>query len=306
MRHNRQHILVLETFSLVLWLTSRAMLGGCCSDSVLASVTMPDRIEEILHWLPPDTETIVVSNSPFKLEKTSDDQSFRFQKAVESLPITILLHRELMPKELIGQKVSLAVEGSRCFRSPHGLGMMPFQGCQVIVFEKDAVPALTAAMRSLLIKAQRTIELSGRKVAVFEEKWEEDKWTIQITQPRPGILLCATHEGYLKDVLSRMEGKRSTIRAIPQDSPEWKYVNTNSRVWAVRHYSKAEATRDPSSPLRDEAAANVPDLGALGLAFSYNPDGKSATVYYLTRSEGCCSHRQEMLESDVGGAEAED
>jgi hypothetical protein len=209
---------------------------------------------------------------------------FRFQKAVESLPITILLHRELMPRELIGQKVSLAVEGSRCFRSPHGLGMMPFQGCQVIVFEKDAVPVLTAAMRSLLIKAQRTIELSGRKVAVFEQKLEEDTWIIQITQPRPGILLCATHEGYLKDVLSRMEGKQST-RAIPQDSPEWKYVNTNARVWAVRHYSKADATRDPSSPLRDEAAANVPDLGALGLAFSYNPDGKSATVYYLTRAK---------------------
>jgi hypothetical protein len=276
MRYNRQHLLVL------LWLTSIVTVSACYSGSVLAGTAIPSQVGEILHWLPLDTETIVVASGPFKLEKAPGHQSFHLQKAMESLPIGIL--QELMPRELTGRTVSLAVEGSRCFRSPRGLGMMPFQGCQVVVFEEDTASALTAAMRSLLDSARRTIEFSGQRVAVFEKRWEENTWTLYVAQPRPGILLCATHEGYLKEMLTRMAGKPST-RAMAQDIPEWKHVSTKARVWAVRHYSKAGAAQDPSSPLRDEAAANVPDLGAVGMTFSYDADGKLATVRYLTRAK---------------------
>jgi hypothetical protein len=270
------------------WLASAAMAGSFGTSSVPANAAIPSRIDEVLHWLPVDSETIIVANGPFKIEKANE--SFRFQAAVQSLPLGIL--QELLPKELVGKDVSLAVEGSRCFRSPHGLGMMPYQGCQVVVFDKGTASVLSTAMQVLLRKSRRTIEISGKRVAVFEEKWENDNWTLYVTQPRPEILLCATHDGYLKEVLDRMEGA-SSKRAMPEDLPEWRYVDTKSRVWAVRHYSKAEAARDPSSPLREEAAANIPDVGAIGVTFSYNADGNLATVRYLTHAKNAIAIARE-------------
>jgi hypothetical protein len=266
---------------LVLWLAVVAAVAGYHADSLLAGTRTSSQVDEVLNWLPLDTETIIVAKGPFKIERSGDRQSFHFQTAAQSMAFGIL--QELKPKDLASKSISLAIEGSRCFRSPRGLGMMPYQGCQVIVFEEGAAPALAAAMQSLVQKARRTTELSGKRVAVFEERWEQDTWTLYVTQPKPQVVLCATHEGYLKDVLSRMEGKPSA-RAMPQDLPEWKYVDTNSPVWALRHYSKANAAQDPTSPLRDEAAntPSTPDPGAVGIAFFYDSTKKLATVRHVT------------------------
>ena len=125
----------------------------------------------------------------------------------------------LLQKHLAGLKVSLALEGSRHFRGPKGLGLMPFEGCQIVIFEDEAKWGLQAAMKVLMQKAPKTIELAAKEVAVYEEKWENDIWTVFFTQPKPGILLCATHRGYLKEVLKRMEGKHPT-RALPKHLPE--------------------------------------------------------------------------------------
>jgi hypothetical protein len=51
-------------------------------------------------------------------------------------------------------------------------------------------------------------------------------------------------------------------RALPQDLPEWKHVNTNAPVWGLRHYS---------------------DTSATGVAFSFRPAAeRKATVAYLS------------------------
>ena len=55
---------------------------------------------------------------------------------------TIQLHNGLLQDHLQGHKVLLAVEASRRFTSPHGLGMMPFEGCAVLVFDRSADGAL--------------------------------------------------------------------------------------------------------------------------------------------------------------------
>ena len=148
---------------------SAVMAGGYGTSGVPASAAVLSRIDEVLHWLPVDSETIIVANGPFKIEKANE--SFRYQAAVRSLPLGIL--QELLPKELVGKNVSLAVEGSRCFRSPHGLGMMPYQGCQVVVFDKGTASLLSAAMRVLLRKSARTVEISGKQVACLRGEMGE-------------------------------------------------------------------------------------------------------------------------------------
>ena len=149
-----------------------AILVGCFRPDVPRGCDAAEQVNEILHWLPLDTETVVVANGPFKFANPPEDPPFCFNEAVRSLAFSCLLNERIAPKELIGQRIVIAMEGSRRFRSPRGLGMMPFEGCQVVIFDEDATPALTIAMQSLSRRAARTVELSGKEVAVFEHKSE--------------------------------------------------------------------------------------------------------------------------------------
>ena len=66
--------------------------------------------------------------------------------------------------------------------------------------------------------------------------------------------------------------------------PEWKHVDTHAQFWAVRHYRKAGAERDPSSP-SNRGWGETPDPQAIGLTFSFSPDrSKTATITYLSGS----------------------
>jgi hypothetical protein len=237
-------------------------------------------LDQVLHWLPADTETIIVTNTftinPPKNQEDADELAASdYHKAMELL----------RNKDLIGRKVLLAVEGSRCFRVPRASGVLPYQGCEISIVEESAAPALTSAVQSIVKTAKKTTEIAGKSVAVFEEKAGKHIWTFFLVQPKPQILLYATHRGYLQQVLEQME-KAPETRAMPPELPEWKIVDTASPVWAIRHYSKAAAAKDITSPLREgRAIANVRDTEAVGLAFSGDPAAKRATVWYLSRSK---------------------
>jgi hypothetical protein len=234
-------------------------------------------LDKLLHWLPADTETIIVRNGPFENEpRRSAGGTSKGAGAVDPAA----------GDESIRRKTTLVLDGSRRFRAPHGFGPMPFEGCEICVVEESAAPALTAGMEAIR-KARKTMTLSGRQVAVFSEKIEQDTWTFYVAQPRPNVYLWATHEGYLGTVLSRVQKQPST-RAMPRDLPEWKYVDMTGPIWAVRHYSKDHARKDPSSPLRGasaDSAMTVPDPAAIGLVFCGDPAARRATVWYLSAAK---------------------
>jgi hypothetical protein len=250
-------------------------------------------LDQILHWLPSDTETILVVTNPnaadnWAKEKTDAKSSSGFEKS----------RTPFRSKSQFDGKILLDVEGSRCFRAPTNLGEMPYEGCQVTIYDKSAESALTAAMESAMKQAKRTTTLAGKQVAIFEEKSEGDLWTFYLAHPKPQVILCATHEGYLKELLIQI-GKPPAKRAMPPDLAEWKYVDTTAPVWAIRHFSKVNPGKDPSSPLRpDTAAANVPDLEAIGLTFSANPRAMRATVCYLTHANEAIVIARKVLASD--------
>ena len=99
------------------------------------------------------------------------------------------------------------------------------------------------------------------------------------------FLLCATDKGFLEEVLTRMK-RENRDPALPDELPEWRHVDGEASVWAIRHYRKETAEQDPSSPLRDKAAANFPDQRAIGFVFWYDPKpGKVAKARYLSRAK---------------------
>ena len=245
---------------------------------------LPARLKQMLHWLPTDTETLIVANGPFEISKKPKGVNVpTFQQALELLSVgmTMQLHDGLLRTQLQGQKIQIAIEGSRRFRSPKTLGLMPYEGCQILRFDDSSDAALQKAFKSCLEKAHKVIRLQDNQVAVFTEKWENDDWSLFVTRPQRRLLVCATSRAYLEEVLVRMQRKKQK-RALPKNLPEWQHVDVKARVWAVRDYRKEEAEKDPSSPLRPAAAANVPDPKAVGFVFWYNADEKIAKARYLS------------------------
>ncbi len=247
------------------------------------------QVDEVLYWLPADTETLIVARGPFEIEKTLPDaEPFDFNKELLVWPTLFVrpVFEGFSPGQFTGMKVALAVEGSRRFRPPRGFGLMPFEGCQIVIFHEQSRASLKKEVQSLMDKAPRTVDLAGRRVAVYEGKCENETWTIHYTQPGPEVLLCATSESYLKEVLSRMETRPPT-RAFPENLPEWKHVDPASRFWAIRHFREEHAENDPSSPFCPEEYRFVPSDGqAVGFTFSHPlRETKDVSVRYLTEAE---------------------
>ena len=249
--------------------------------------------EQILTWLPEDTETVIVSQHPNEIRKWVSKKDidplterFRFAETVHELPKGPLLSLKdgLLHKELQGLKVRCAVEGSRRFTSPNGLGMMPYQGCHVLQFDPAADGTLKKAFALCLEKADKKITIGDETVAVISEKSENDVWTYFVCRPQPGVLLCAIAQAYLEETLKRMSSPPAK-RALPADLPEWKQVDTKAVAWAVRHYRKDTAASDPSSPLRGKAAANESDPNAVGFVFWYDAKADTAQARYLSTSK---------------------
>jgi hypothetical protein len=210
-----------------------------------------------ISWLPADTETIAVARGPFMLATSTLGQNESKDRAIsdkelagtfEQLPLALLQFKNgLLAKHLEGKTINLALEAARHFRPPAGLGEMPFEGCAIAVFAdnlRNEIGSFTKDSRTSALKVER---IEDQDVPVFQEKLEQDTWTTFVAFPNEHVILVASDRDYLAEVLARLRGKIGQ-RALPSDLPEWKYVNTGARFWAVRHYAKSEAQADPSSP----------------------------------------------------------
>ena len=243
-------------------------------------------LSRVFDWLPADTETVIVAQGPLEIraQPTKPDELPPLAETMESLTVSIATGFDAnwgldLPR---GLKIRLAIEGSRSFRAPKGLGLMPYAGCQILQFEGSAEKAVQTAFAECLANSEEKTQLRGKQVAIVNHKIESDDWTFFIAHPRPDILLCATDQAYLEEVLQRME-KKPDKRALPADLPEWKHVNVKARVWALRHFRKEGAERDPSSPLGENAFATARHPEALGIVFSYDPNAENvAKVRYLS------------------------
>jgi len=311
--------------------SSTQCTGDCSSDDVAANsrpalarrqpdlpITMsaPSQlVEQVLSWLPADTETAMAANGPFFLpdlnpegnNPPSDGESGEVANIFKSIPAGLFgFKKGIMSKYFANEKVLLDLEGSRHFSAPSGLGGGPFQGCDIAVFASDISMRADAFQKNSSDAVLRTERIEGQQVIVFQEKLEEDIWTTFVAFPKPNIAVAATNEEYLREVLARMNGKRGA-RALPESLPEWKYVNTHAKFWALRHYDKKGASSDPTSPFAGENSYLIADDHAIGLTFYFDPDkSKTATVTYLSGDEKSLQNVRKHLfpiESEPGARE---
>ncbi len=294
---------------LALALLILATTCGARSNSNPADATGQPCWEQLLWWLPEDTETIIVAPQQFqvhtsKLEsnapkdlpnamiadpaKPADDPAktnpmmganapTKLEEIVQGLVSGGIIGGDKgINLDLSGLKIQCAVEGSRCFTPPKKFGMMLYHGCQILKFDAAANASVQKAFEDCLAKAENRKVILGQKVAIntvksVNQNIVQDDWTYYVCQPTQGVLLVATHQGYLEETLKRIQAKPNQ-RALPATLPEWKHVDTKARVWAIRHYNEKTAKNDPSSPLSPRAAAGASDPAAIGFVFWFTPD----------------------------------
>jgi hypothetical protein len=265
------------------------------SDGASATPGKITDVQQVLTWLPSDTETLLVANGPFSLSNFQIEREAYSDHGVTSVELENYFNRftfrlfttknNLLEKYLRGKRALFGLEASRHFRPPADLGELPFEGCALAVFEDDVDDERDAFMKEAAQIAVRIEDIEGQKTAIFEERYQEDIWKTFIAFPRKNVVFAASNEQFLKEMLSRMRSP-GTRRALPDSLPEWKHVNTQAQFWGLRHFDKTQAKDDPTSPFGGKKPANLPDDGAIGLTYECSPTKEhQATLTYLSRSK---------------------
>jgi hypothetical protein len=273
-------------------------------------------IDQALLWLPANTETILVAQGPFEIQAPKppdpkNPESPPFDKLLQLFacgPVTHLEQGSFL-KSLNGLTVALVLEGARGFRSPKGLGLMHYDGCHIMVFKDDLKTAGDDFTKALKASKAEEKQIGGHKTLLIQSKMEDDQWKFYFTIPKPNVILAATDQNYLEEVLKRMGMKeKPNDRALPETLPEWKHVDRKAKLWGLRHYDKGNAKNDPSTPLTNEKrAANTPDPKAVGLVFALDAGKKNtANIKYLSESDNArliagmgWVHEQEGLKPEI-------
>lgn len=271
------------------------------------------RLKQALEWLPYGTETIMAAQGPFLVRKHDPSQPRQtLTEQLESWGLGSLhgIRNGKFLKELEGQTVLLSLEGARHFRAPFSLGLAPYDGCHLLIFDDkfaEVGDKLISAMKAKRGGANRIHKRDQHEILAFDEEWEEDRWTICVARPRPNVLLVGTDRGFLTGVLYLMDGKKPRAE-LPSlmDLPEWKHVNTKARFWAIRHFDPGNASNDPTTPLTSQdRPANNPDPQAIGLTFSVDPNDETPTAVlrYLSNNKDrstVLKRRWPLSMTDVG------
>jgi hypothetical protein len=278
--------------------------------SPLVPGPLPARVGQVLSWLPSDTETILVANKPFTMPGFKPDAAPPGSKTslaastemFELLPLGLFeLKNGLLQNYLMGQRVEIAIEGSRHFRRPSALfGEMPYEGCQIAVLGETNVSRRDSFLKQSSSMVLRVDSVAGQEIPVIEEKRDDDMWTAFVAFPKPNLVLACTNRDYLREVLDRIGGKVGR-RALSDTLAEWKLVGTEAPFWGLRHYDKSQAGRDPTSPFVDRTIFGTGDRQASGIAFRFDPKtGNVVTISYFSSTKDILGFLQNQTPLSMG------
>jgi hypothetical protein len=272
--------------------------------SLLAQDAVPVKAEDdallvdaVLSWLPTDAETIVAARGfklpvkavPEKPPVSEVDFVVSVLRALATGPIAYM-KKGAYADELRRLPIVLAVGAGREFDVTSKFGELRYQGCHILIFKDPLEPILTDFDARLRKDCKDSYKIDGVEAFVFDdvvftkESWTKKKeWeTLLIARPEKNILLCATQEDFLKEVLRRLWSK-TPGRAVSNDLPIWKYIDRASPAWMVRHGGKSldEIAHGPDLAMSVHAEAPA------ALRVVYLADGPKARQAALHAAQKC-------------------
>ncbi len=197
--------------------------------------TLSPRVAQVLPYLPPQSETLAVQQTPVEIPLAVKAGRFSMggdgQTAKTSLPANLQIG--VIAPALAERTVLLSVEARSNFRPPRGFGLMPYDGCGFVLL-KPQLGQTRAALKSRVWKGMKRLTLAGQEVGVTEYKHELDVWHLYVSVPRPDMLVLATDRASMVTTLSRLQAPRLTDRAFPASWSGWKLVDATAPFWAIR------------------------------------------------------------------------
>jgi hypothetical protein len=245
-----------------------------------APARLSAEIEDLLWWLPPDTETLQITQTPQKPRGPLFDA---MDHARGEIAFGDVAYADTLTRHLRPVRIKATVDGSRHFRPPAGLGEMRYEGALIFLFETPLGEIGNRLMTDLGKIALKVDEIEGLTVAEFHDTLESDVWTSYITIPRSDVLVVAWNRVYL-DQLLRRRAARTGARALPSGLPEWAWLDTSAPFWAVRHYRHDDVNEDPTSPFAKTRAGDALDTAAVGVTAHATSDGRTIVAHYLSHA----------------------
>ena len=296
-RRNRACQLAAVSIGITLALCVRG--PAALAQSTAAKPSLPTDIAAILPWFPTDTETLIVardvdpgtslrSAKAAQGELTDEQRQALKQQAMAWLTKSLTVgnfwafsgdpktQAQKFVNSFGDRHLPLVVYGGRKYEIVSAFGTYRYHGASVRIFAQEATDDVERGMLAIEKNAGDVRTFSGQRVLVFPANKEgmESRYRIQpwqgvfVTRVQPNVVICATSDTYLKEMLARVETKAED-RALPDDLPEWKFIDTTASTWGLRHIP----------PVKEQQLT--------GLAWFVEPAAPGALeVFYLPTTTG--------------------
>jgi hypothetical protein len=193
-------------------------------------------------------------------------------------------------EELSGRPIALAIGGGREFEVVSAFGELRYQGCHILVFNDPLEPGISKFDKRLRMESKEIRKVEGHDVFVFDSAFVKESiyktkdWErVLIARPDKNLVLCATQEEFLREVLRR-RSSGSKDHAIPADRAIWKYLDRNSPAWMVRHSGASSPGRNTHPDLAAQVSAAPAEFRVVYLAEGPDAGSKAksaAEAYWL-------------------------
>jgi len=239
-------------------------------------------VDQLLQWLPPDTETLIVAQQPFTIPRKDPKAIPSVTVMAQGYILGLLgaVEKEGLSNALVGHTIRLAAIGARKFQNhdpdPRGvlpLGLISYQGCAIYSFVEEVPESIFQR------KADESVMGHPVWVSKGSQNDFKDTDTYFSARPRPDLIFACNDRDFLTQMVSRMTVVQSP-RALAVDLTEWQHLDRPAPVWAIRHFRADRVAADPTIAMLLAGK----DPGAAGLTVGFGING-GVTARMLAKSD---------------------
>lgn len=200
--------------------------------------------EKVLGWLPDETQTLVVAAKPFTLPPVAgEDGDWERDGSLVDVLRDIAIGD--LPAVFAGRRVQFAATGICAFEQMRGIGIGRVKSATVIRFDGEI-----GAVWESIATGKSGVTISGLGMRSFSKirsgslREHPEEVNVSMVQVAPDMLILATDVSILETVLARRANSR---KARLGELPEWRWVNLEAPVFALRHQQNEAMVVNPAS-----------------------------------------------------------